>query len=61
MQKIAKFALSNPATVTTILDITDNNGLALAHDAVNDKIYFSGYTTATDIGVSGKLIWMEQQ
>lgn len=48
--KIAKFALSNPATVTTILDITDNNGLALAHDAVNDKIYFSGYTTATDIG-----------
>jgi hypothetical protein len=57
--KIAKFAISNPATVSTILDITGNNGLALAFDAVNNKIYFSGYN-ATDIGVYGKLIWMEQ-
>ncbi len=48
--KIAKFALSSPATVTNILDITNNNGIALAHDAVNNKIYFSGYTDATDIG-----------
>lgn len=47
--KIAKFALSTPATVTTILDITDNNGIAIAYDAVNNKIYFSGLD-ATDNG-----------
>lgn len=47
--KIAKFAVNAPATVTNILDITNNNGLALAHDAVNQKIYFSGLD-ADDIG-----------
>jgi PKD repeat protein len=40
--KIAKFAISAPATVTNVLDITDKNGLALAYDATNQKIYFSG-------------------
>lgn len=48
--KIAKFAVSNSTTVTDILDISDNDGLAIAHDAVNNKIYFSGYTDATEIG-----------
>lgn len=48
-KKIARFSVSAPATVTTVLDITNNNGLALAHDATNQKIYFSGLD-ADDIG-----------
>lgn len=47
--KIARFAVSAPATVTTVLDITDKNGLGMAYDATNNKIYFSGIDTE-DIG-----------
>lgn len=48
-KKIAKFAINAPATVTNVLDITDKNGLALAYNATNGKIYFSGID-AEDVG-----------
>lgn len=47
--KIAKFAISTPETVTDVLDIADKNGLGMAYDATNQKIYFSGYDL-DDIG-----------
>lgn len=40
--KIATFPLADPADLTDVLDITDYNGLSLAYNSANEKIYFSG-------------------
>lgn len=40
--KIAKFTLANPANLTDLLDIADYNGVSLAYNDDNEKIYFTG-------------------
>lgn len=40
--KIAKFSIENPADLTTVLDITNYNGLGIAYNSDNKKIYFTG-------------------
>ncbi len=47
--KIAKFALANPANLTPVIDITDYNGVSLAYNKDNGKIYF----TALDLDEVG--------
>ncbi|TXH25238.1 MAG: hypothetical protein E6Q96_09325 [Cyclobacteriaceae bacterium] len=40
--KIAKFPLANPGNLADVLDIENYNGLALAYNNDDDKIYFTG-------------------
>lgn len=40
--KIATFPLADPADLTTVLDITNYNGLGIAYNNDNKKIYFTG-------------------
>lgn len=40
--KIAKFSLDDPADLATVLDITEYNGLGIAYNSDNKKIYFTG-------------------
>lgn len=40
--KIAKFLLEDPADPATVLDITNYNGLGIAYNSDNKKIYFTG-------------------
>jgi hypothetical protein len=47
--KIAKFPLEDPANLTDVLDIADYNGVSLAYNSDNKKIYF----TALDLDEIG--------
>lgn len=40
---IQKFTITNPADMSTVLNVTEFSGVGLAYDKKNDKIYFSDF------------------